>query len=136
MKKSSKTVKIGQSIIFWRIYDRISAIKVGTTSKPPFKRLRGDNILKLTCLFIFAVRTNKSAFLWTDKLALTIEKKRRRSDSNRRITVLQTVALVHLATPPGNKPLLSLQLAELFCNRILKRAAALLALTLCHIRLF
>ncbi len=28
------------------------------------------------------------------------EKKRRRSDLNRRITVLQTVALGHLATPP------------------------------------
>ena len=43
---------------------------------------------------------------------------RRRSDSNRRITVLQTVALVLLATPPLRTPRFSLQGFCAYCNEI------------------
>jgi hypothetical protein len=48
----------------------------------------------------------------TDRLVTVIRiqfrtdgRNRRRSDSNRRITVLQTVALGHLATPPKSEPM-------------------------------
>ncbi len=55
----------------------------------------------------------------TNRLSTVVtgENERRRSDSNRRITVLQTVALDHLATPPVYGTLYSLRVMPWFCNR-------------------